>query len=430
MQAKEDSRGGCLTDELFASYFAGELSGEERAAIERHLEMCSECSEEMAGFDEVLLALKQDDSETTCDVADAVMSRISSEAAQDPPVIPFGWSLLRAAALLFVALMLGIMVSSVLDRGGEPVRLAGTAVNNAAEWLLSVQAEDGSWDPKDWGGRKELGASLTGLAMLALMQSDIEADEELARAEDYLVSIQNKDGSFGPDCVGSMYNHGIASKALIELKRQGIGKAGSELDSALAYILAKQSPAGGWSYREADSRNSSIGVSVWQLQALMAGREAGMGGLDEGLRDGLVWLNGEYSGAGGFDYGMRIANGDVSSTVKAMGAMCMLSAGKEVLGMLNADTINDALTVAMSEGNGRDPYKSYFIASAADASGRESLEGGLADLRQSIAKNMVTKGDNAGSWDSDVKWGSVGGRVYSTAMAALALSNGYMGDVR
>lgn len=433
MQADINRAEKCISDELMADFLAGELAQDAAAKVDQHLAACELCRKEAGSFREIASLIADDKDDVDCDLTDAVMARIADDAvAVGKPtgrIIPFVWSLARVAALLIAALVLGITMRGLLDVNGKSGNQMAVAVNDAAKWLVSVQDEDGSWDPGKWGGRKELGASLTGLAMLTILRSDIEAGDALAKAQKYLLSVQNKDGSFGPECVGRMYNHGIASKALLAMREAGHATAKEPLEHALAYMLKTQSPTGGWSYREGDSRNSSMGVSVWQLDALLAGRAAGIDGLDQGLRKGISWLKGIYSGAGDFNYRSGIESGDMSATVKAMGAMCMLSADKDVLGMFDSGKINDALSVAMGDGVKDDLYHSYFLTSAAKAGHRKDLTAKIEGLSTEILNKRVIGGLLAGSWDADGRWGSVGGRVYSTSMAALSLSNGRIGEI-
>jgi hypothetical protein len=42
-------------------------------------------------------------------------------------------------------------------------------------------------------------------------------------------------------------------------------------------------------------------------------------------------------------------------------------------------------------------------------------------LQDTLVRRQVTAGENAGSWEPDCLWAGYGGRVYSTAMAALCL---------
>jgi hypothetical protein len=38
-----------------------------------------------------------------------------------------------------------------------------------------------------------------------------------------------------------------------------------------------------------------------------------------------------------------------------------------------------------------------------------------------LVPSQIEDGPNAGSWDPDMEWGGYGGRVYSTALAAMCL---------
>jgi hypothetical protein len=42
-------------------------------------------------------------------------------------------------------------------------------------------------------------------------------------------------------------------------------------------------------------------------------------------------------------------------------------------------------------------------------------------LTRALVEGQVAEGANAGSWNPDMEWGGYGGRVYSTALAAMCL---------
>jgi hypothetical protein len=44
-----------------------------------------------------------------------------------------------------------------------------------------------------------------------------------------------------------------------------------------------------------------------------------------------------------------------------------------------------------------------------------------AALKETLIGAQVSEGENSGSWDPDRTWGRHGGRIYSTALAALCL---------
>lgn len=418
----------CMTPEEMLDFISGSFDGGKSAGFTLHISECAFCRNQLDGLQKVAEVIRRDDPVVHCDVTDAVMARIGADSEADSDggaVIPFFIinKLLRVAAVFAVMSFLGVAIWRMAWTGPSADSELDVAVNDAAKWLVAVQNEDGAWDPAEWGGRRELGASLSGLAVLTILRSDVAADDSLARAEKHILSLQNEDGSFGPECPGKMYNHGIAFKALLALRSAGKGSAAGELDKAADYIVRSQTMSGGWSYRESDSLNSSIGVSVWQISALLAAHDAGMTGIDRSLRKGMFWLKGAYSGAGDFLYGQGTRPADMSDTVKAMGAMCMLSADKDILGSFGSDQIKALLAGAGGEAPGNDLYQSYFVSSAAAAGGEKDLLRRLKGFGSDIAGRRIAKGDNAGSWDAGGRWGNVGGRIYATSMAALSLSN-------
>ena len=45
----------------------------------------------------------------------------------------------------------------------------------------------------------------------------------------------------------------------------------------------------------------------------------------------------------------------------------------------------------------------------------------LISIRQALLSKQSQHGEDLGSWSPDDRWSAVGGRLYSTAMASLAL---------
>ncbi len=80
------------------------------------------------------------------------------------------------------------------------------------------------------------------------------------------------------------------------------------------------------------------------------------------------------------------------------------------------------------EGGSIDLFYWYFGSLAMNAWGGSAWKGWDKSLEQALIPNQrVSKSDSGvhGSWDPIGAWGSIGGRVYSTAMATLALQASY-----
>ena len=68
-----------------------------------------------------------------------------------------------------------------------------------------------------------------------------------------------------------------------------------------------------------------------------------------------------------------------------------------------------------------DYYRRYFLTSALKKMDEESARRGLVALRHDLLSRQDKHGADAGSWKSDDRWGSAGGRIYATALASLSL---------
>jgi hypothetical protein len=184
---------------------------------------------------------------------------------------------------------------------GKPLKSIPETISKGLAWLARAQsAQDGSWkadvynsnwDKWETPQHKWGEVGVTGLALLAFLgEGETWAPdasgkksphaETILKAVKYLVSKQDESGRFGPgeaDGVNFMYNHGIATLAISE----AAGLSGDEMlresaQKAVDFIVAAQTPAGGWNYHAKPAGDSDSSVSSWQVQALYAAREAGL----------------------------------------------------------------------------------------------------------------------------------------------------------
>ena len=70
-------------------------------------------------------------------------------------------------------------------------------------------------------------------------------------------------------------------------------------------------------------------------------------------------------------------------------------------------------------------YYWYYATLALQQLGGERWDRWNAALQDALLRRQSRQGTLAGSWDADTVWGSYGGRVYTTAMAALCLEAYY-----
>jgi hypothetical protein len=426
------SSGECPQAAEAVAYVQGELAPDEAAAFERHLEACSGCREEVAGTREALVRLRELPDGPERDLAPGILGRIpagawAADGGRRRRLLLRRASLVPAAAAALLAAVLGVsaLVTRSPGRGGgdspprreEAARLSG-AVSRALEWLASSQEPDGSWAAERWGGNANYTVGLTGLALLSFLAEGGPLDgpgaEAAGRAAGYIVSRQAPDGRLGPSFSGKLYNHGIATVALVELYALG-KEARLELPVARAvgYIRSRQSPEGGWGY--SGGRQVNTAITVWQLNALLLAASLEWPDARPAADRGLAWLEGmiDSRGRAGYDGRGRFPYGPEGLT--AMAAFS-LAGGK---GAGRARALAGALR---GEEGKLDYYRSFFLAYALRAVEETRAPGaGETPVDEMLVETQVKEGPNRGSFEPLDRWSNTGGRVYATAAAALSL---------
>jgi hypothetical protein len=200
------------------------------------------------------------------------------------------------------------------------------AVDKALAYLASQQAEDGRWE-------HEYPIAATSFALLAYYgrgeRHDIECryQDTVARGLKWLLSQQN--GGTGdmrgekPKSNG-MYDHGIASLALIEA--YGVTKDPELRPRALAtidFIAEAQHEEGGWRYKPGDA--GDLSVTGWYVMALASAEMSGLSVPEKtrnGVRKFLDYISGgQHGGAYGYDKPPG-KGGSKTNALHAVGFFC------------------------------------------------------------------------------------------------------------
>jgi hypothetical protein len=245
----------------------------------------------------------------------------------------------------------------------------------------------------------------------------------LGRAVAFLKHQQSRDGRFGPLFPGALYNHAIATVAMLEaLAREGDGSLRQPIDRALRFLCRSQMPSGGWGYLGCASEPANTAMTCWPLQGLILARGLGFGGLDAAIRGGLRHLarvcdeDGRpgYRRAGDFLHGPE--------ALASMAAFCLLLAkDRTVIPSSARSRLLDQIERSCAVASGRNFYRDFFLLSAADAHSPGGRRGVRREAVEHLAAEQVSNGPNRGSWDPTDLWSATGGRVYSTALATLML---------
>jgi hypothetical protein len=344
--------------------------------------------------------------------------------------------------------------SVVRDSGGDGDTEG--AVQAALVWLAASQSANGQWDASRFGAGRgpsvrasandpatagmtkeqiqafqrsgtDADTGVTGLALLAFLGAgnthrDGPYQETVLRGIEFLLSIQGTDGSLGGGAAqfAFMYCHGMATCALSE----AYGMSGDEqlaapLRKALAYTLgAQQVGTGGWRYKKGDNQGDTSQLG-WQLMALKSAELAGID-IPSRTRQGIqTFLASVSSGTHGGLASYRPRE-RVTRTMTAEALVC-----RQFLGISRSNpACDEAGDYLMGElpGQGRmNLYYWYYGTLATYHLQGDHWEKWNIALKEALVNSQRLDGNDAGSWDPDPVWGGHGGRVFSTALAALCL---------
>jgi hypothetical protein len=314
-----------------------------------------------------------------------------------------------------------------------------SAVAAALDWLAANQNPDGRWDADAHGAGQEtrtLGhdrqgagakadTGVTGLALLAFLGNGETHLDGRHRASvqhglEFLLGSQTRDGNLAGDAelFASMYCHGIATLALSEAYAlTGDERLLPGLQKALRYTIAAQHSGGGWRYQPYDA--GDISQFGWQLMALKSAELAGIPIPAETRVRMSRFLraasSGPAKGLASYRPGDRVSR---SMTAEAMVCRYFLQSEN------SPGALNEAAAYILEEkpGDGQtNLYYWYYGTLALFQRQGEDWQSWNAALQRQLLHSQRFDGQRRGSWDPDPLWGGYGGRVYSTAMAALNL---------
>jgi len=314
------------------------------------------------------------------------------------------------------------------------------AVNAALKWLAANQQSDGRWDASLHGGGRELevlgrsrdsagiraDTGVTGLALLAYLgagHTHLKGPyrENVRRGLVYLMSMQAKDGNIGGHATGyaRMYCHAMATFAMSEAYAMTRDERLEPwVRRAIEFSVVAQDPKeGGYRYRPGEAGDTSqIG---WQLMAL---KSAALAGIEMPLstRNGIIRYlrsasSGKHGGLASYRPNERVTR---PMTAEAMVCWQFLGIPREHPA---CDEAGDYLSSELPGEGEKNLYYWYYGTLAMYQLQGDYWERWDRALKDTLLPDQRRDGPLAGSWDPNSVWGGYGGRVYSTAMAALSL---------
>ena len=286
------------------------------------------------------------------------------------------------------------------------------AVNRGLAYLVSVQADDGSF-----GERYGKHVGITALACMAFM-----ADGQLPgrgkygpgveKGLDFILANARESGLIASlnTSHGPMYGHGFATLFLAEIHGASDDQRVREaLVKAVRLIVATQNDQGGWRYQPVPQK-ADISVTICQIMALRAARNAGISVPKNTIDRSISYVRRcQNPSDGGFRY--MINSGSSAFPRTAAGVASLFYAG-----VYNDPALEKGLAYLMHSKHGAASgahyfYGHYYAVQAAYLAGGEHWSGWFPWIRSQLLSRQ----------DATGKWTASHGSDYATAMALLIL---------
>jgi hypothetical protein len=317
-----------------------------------------------------------------------------------------------------------------------------TCVAKGLEWLAKNQQRDGHWEAA--GG--QYAPAMTGVAGMAMLMEGSTIREgkyanNIRKAVDWFMARSQPNGLLcnpgGAEAGRYMYGHGFGLLFLAtvygeEEDDQRRRKLEDILTRAVQFTGKAQTNRGGWGYvSAADGGNFDEGsVTITQMQAVRAARNAGIVVPKEIIDKGVKYLKESTNGQGGVIYSLAGGGGgDGRPALTAAAISCGFSAGE-----YNSELVKKWFKfcqthVPISTGGmnrfGHDEYTHYYYAQALYILGDEGwakLFPGAKDndslswakYKKATFDNLIKSQGSDGSWN--------GGHVGPVFITAVHLS--------
>jgi hypothetical protein len=274
----------------------------------------------------------------------------------------------------------------------------------------------------------EADTAMTGLALLAYLGAGYthtqgKYAETVGRGIEHLLAAQKASGDLrGSSRVIGMYCHAIATLALCE----GYALTGDErlrgpIELAIGFLVKSRSADGmAWRYQPGDPTGSDTSVLGWIILALKSAKESGFPIPSEARDGALRWL---ALVASGRDRGLAAYRRGEQPTpsMTAEAWVCRQFLGTGGPGATSIEAAQYLLAHPPSE-DAFNLYYWYYSTLAMFQHGGSDWRRWNFALRDHLVGLQRTTGHIAGSWDpGDDLYASMGGRIYSTALATLTL---------
>ena len=235
--------------------------------------------------------------------------------------------------------LLSLSMLPVPSQAAEEIQQHGKLITPAAQqsiqkgltYLTEQQLPDGSFGTSGYS-RNVAVCALGGMAWLAQGSTPGRGQygKQLNLCLDYLLNNTNDQGFITADDAtsrGPMYGHGFAVLFLCET--YGMAQAPElrdQLEKAVALIINSQNEEGGWRYQPTPA-DADISMTVCQVMALRAARNAGITVPRETIDRAITYVTGCQNSDGGFRYMLAQTEQASQFARSAAGVVALYNAG-------------------------------------------------------------------------------------------------------
>jgi squalene cyclase len=327
--------------------------------------------------------------------------------------------------MIACVLATGLLAQEVRARPAGVDERIEHAIQRGLEYLVRTQNRDGSWRAS--GGYGTYPTAMTGLAGIAILCSGSTPTRgrhwrAVRDSAEFLLRSASNDGVITAMAEEgrSMYGHGFATLYLAEVygmeedvRRQE--KLHTVLTKAVSLISRAQSGRGGWYYTP-ESGSDEGSVTVTQLQALRACRNAGISVPVKTIERAVGYIKASANPDGGIRYAAG-QGGPSRPPITAAAVSVLYYAGR-----YDDPMAEKALRFSLQHlpvngsGNGHHYYAQFYLAQALYQKGGKDWD----DYYQKMSGWLLGQQQTDGSWQGDGV-----GSTYGTAIALVILQLPY-----
>jgi hypothetical protein len=330
---------------------------------------------------------------------------------------------LIAVSLFLPAAISAAEINSEKNAANLMTPAADRSIERGLKWLAAGQHDDGGFGSGPMRGNVAL-CALAGMAMMSDGSTPGRGPYgvSLNRCVDYLLENAQPSGFItGPDTSrGPMYGHGFSTMFLAECYGMSSQPDLREkLTKAIKLIVNCQNREGGWRYQPVRA-DADVSVTVCQIMALRAARNAGLFVPNETIDRAIDYIKRAQNADGGFMYMIQV--GEKSAFPRSAAAVTALYSA----GVYDSPTIVKGLDyLKQFIPNGGDAnresyyfYGQYYAAQAMWQAGDENWTRWYPAARDDLIAHQHADG----SWLDPI------GNEVATAMALVVLQmpNNYL----